>query len=453
MSDYMKFLKSKELEQRRTPIPQIGEISEVLFPFQRECVKHLLAVGRGAAFLDTGLGKTIVQCEWARHIEGRVLFVAPLAVARQTVREAESMLGMHLAYCKDGKSNGKNIITNYERLSAFNASDFEAVVLDESSILKGFMSKTKLMLCEMFKDTKYKLACTATPAPNDYMELGNHSEFLGVMPSTEMLARWFINDPSQVGKYKLKGHAVKDFWQWVAGWASCATKPSDMGFPDDGYDLPLLTVKTHLVESPTVAAYEDGMLFEMSGSHSATEMHRDKRRTVVERVSLISKMVNASDSPWIIWCESNQESQMLSRAIPDAVEVKGSDSAELKEARLMAFTDGDARVIVSKPSICGFGMNWQHCQNIAFASISYSYEKFYQAVRRSWRFGQKMPVTVHVAISQSEIPIWRIIERKSTDHDEMKAHMKYATNGKVVHTKLPFIADNEVYLPEWLAAK
>lgn len=450
--EYLELLKRKA----HAGLDRVGitgvDIHSALFPFQRDVVEMLLRIGRGAAFLDTGLGKTIVQCEWASHIPGEVLIVAPLAVAHQTVKEAKCKLGMEIVYSKDGSVSTRVTITNYERVHLFDTSRFAGVVLDESSILKGKSSKIKTALCERFSETPYRLACTATPAPNDYTELGNHAEFLGIMNTQEMLTRWFIHDSANTADWRLKGHAVKPFWQWVSSWAACVSKPSDLGYTNEGYDLPRLTVKTHTVSTPTEECWDKGMLFEMADSTSATSLHAEKRKTVEDRVAVVAGMVNASDEPWIVWCESNDESERLAKAIPDAVEVKGADSADRKEEKLMSFTNGDARVLVSKPSICGFGMNWQHCRNLAFASISYSYERFYQAIRRSWRFGQTMPVFVHVVIAEAEIPVWSSVEEKATDHERMKDHMKYAVFSKGTESKikLDYNPTYQARLPEWL---
>ncbi len=450
MLNYFDYLKTKKETVEANPI-KFDEIHDSLFPFQKDVCEHLLKIGRGAAFLDTGLGKTILQCEWARHIPGEVLIIAPLAVAQQTVKEAKKHLGLVIGYSKDGTVTERVTITNYERFHNFDCSRFKGVVLDESSILKGFMSKTKVALCETFKETPYKLACTATPAPNDHMELGNHAEFLGIMPSTEMLSRWFINDPAHVGKYVLKGHAVKPFWQWVASWAACVSKPSDLGYDNGGYDLPPLNITTHKVEVEMKTAFDEGLLFEMP-EMNATSLHRKKRESVEDRVALVAGMVNGSDKPFIVWCESNQESELLTKAIPDAVEVKGSDSLDKKEDALVGFSDGKYRVIVSKSSICGFGMNWQHCRNQVFASISYSYEKFYQAVRRSWRFGQDQEVNIDVVIADAEIPVWRAVERKAFDHEGMKEHMKYAifSKGEKSEIKIDYNPTHKATLPSWL---
>jgi len=392
-------------------------------PHQADCLDMLLSVKRGAAFLDTGLGKTFLQLDWARHIPEEVLIITPLAVAQQTIREAKKLLGMDVGFSSDGEVKKRITVTNYERVHHFDCSRFQGVVLDESSILKGQNSKTRKQLTEAFKDAEFKLCCTATPAPNDYTEIGNHSEFLGIMPQMEMLMRWFVHDSANTADWRLKKHAVKDFWEWVASWAACVSKPSDLGHDDTGYDLPPLRTHTHLSEAPLEKP--DGMLFDLP-QVSATGLHKSARKTAEERCQKLAEMVNESDEPWIVWCESNNESEMLTKLIPDAVEVKGSDTLAKKEENLLAFTDQKARVIVSKAKICGFGMNWQHCRKIAFCSISYSYERFYQAVRRSWRFGQTKPVDVHVFIADSELGVWRTIEKKTKGHDQMKKEMRHA---------------------------
>jgi len=421
-------------------------------PHQYDCLVHLLNIGRSAAFLDTGLGKTFLQLDWARHIDGKVLIVAPLAVASQTIKEAKKHLNMDIVYSRDGSVTSDITITNYERIELFDCDQFKGVVLDESSILKGQNSKTKSKLIELFKNTPFRLCCTATPAPNDYTELGNHAEFLGIMNTQEMLTRWFVHDSANTADWRLKKHAVKDFWQWVSSWAACVSKPSDLGHSNEGYDLPPLNTITHVFNSPLESS--EGMLFDIATT-SATDLHRTKRKTMIERCDAVAELVNTSDKPWIVWCESNDESAYLKKAIPDAVEVKGSDTPDQKEERLNAFTDGKVRVLISKSSICGFGMNWQHCRNIAFASISYSYEKYYQAIRRSWRFGQDQEVYVHVFMSDSEMSVWQTIQDKISKHDEMKHHMKYAVFSKSEEreTKVDYNPNMECKMPSWLVAK
>jgi superfamily II DNA or RNA helicase len=435
MSNYFKMLACKKEAALSAASIEPQAIHDSLFPFQKDVEEFLLRKGRAAAFLDTGLGKTIIQCEWARQVPGEVLIVAPLAVAFQTQKEAKDKLGMDIDYSKDGTVNSKVTITNYERVENFDCSRFSGVVLDESSILKGINSKTKEMLCEKFKQTPFRLACTATPAPNDYKELGNHAEFLGIMSTMEMLTRWFVHDSANTADWRLKRHAVKDFWEWVASWAACVSHPSDLGYVDERYDLPPLNIKTHKIKTETKTAFEEGLLFDMP-EVNATSLHKKKRESLDDRVDYVAGLVNRSDKPWIVWCESNDESDALAKAIPDSVEVKGSQTSDQKEERLIAFSEGKARVIVTKPKLAGFGMNWQHCANIAFASISYSYEQFYQAIRRSWRFGQDKPVNVHVVIADAESQVWRAIERKTTDHDQMKDHMKHATFKKGVESSV-----------------
>jgi superfamily II DNA or RNA helicase len=449
--NYHDFLNSKKLMPASMPIDH-GGIHPALFPFQKKVAEFSLEKGRSALFLDTGLGKTITQCEWARHIPGEVLIVAPLAVASQTVKEAQNRLGMDVVYSKDGTVSSRVTITNYERLDKFDCRRFAGVVLDESSILKGFMGKTKQLLCDQFSDTRYRLACTATPAPNDHMELGNHSQFLGVMPSTEMLARWFINDPSKVGVYKIKGHAEADFWAWVGSWAACVSMPSDLGFEDGAYILPKLNTHTHTVNTPMQAG-DEGELFMMPTS-SATDLHKTKRLTLKERCGIAAELANSTNDASIVWCESNDESTLLAKLIPDAVEVKGSDSIDDKEDRMIAFSEGRARVLISKASICGFGMNFQHASHMVFASISYSYESFYQAIRREWRFGQTRPVNVHVVISDAELPVWRTIERKAGQHDQMKkAMVKAIMGGQGTSTKLAYQGRAVAQMPSWLQGR
>lgn len=449
--NYADFLASKQWAAPARKIEH-GKIHPVLFDYQAESVKRLLNMGCGAAFLDTGLGKTVVQCEWARHIPGRVLFIAPLAVAQQTKREAKIRLGMEIDHCKDGSSTAQYVITNYERIDRFDAAAFAGVVLDESSILKSFMGATKRDLCERFSSTPYRLACTATPAPNDFMEMGNHSEFLGIMPGTEMLTRWFINDAASVGTYRLKGHAIADFWRWVASWSVTAAKPSDLGFSDDGFKLPELHQKIIPVETPLEDAAAEGELFYMPVANAAN-LHKERRKSIESRVQIAAEMVNGNDRPWLIWCESNDESAALKAAIPDAVEVKGSDSPETKEARLVAFTEGSARVMISKPSICGFGMNWQHCRDMIFSSVSYSYEKYYQAVRRCWRFGQTQPVTVRVLLSDMEIPVWKTVVQKAGRHEEMKINAAASGGAESKRAERIEYESKRFVFPDWVKTK
>ena len=422
--DYKEFLARKRITTRDHGVVPT-EISSTLFGFQRKATEFAIRKGRAALFLDTGLGKTICQLEWARQIPGEVLILAPVAVAPQTVREALDHLGMDVHHSRDGSVRSKVTITNYERLHMFDAQRFAGVVLDESSILKSFAGKTKQQLCEAFIQTPYRLACTATPSPNDHTELGNHSDFLGIMPQGHMLARWFINDTSDTGTWRLKGHAVASFWEWVASWAVCASMPSDLGGDDELYKLPPLIQRIHVVETPRKPNIEEGLLFGHA-ELSATNMHADKRATLNERVEKAVELADTGDF-CLIWCESNAESEAIAKAIPDCVEVVGSDDPDEKEEKLDAFSQGKIRCMVTKPSIAGFGLNWQHCNHVIFASLSYSYESYYQAIRRTWRFGQKRPVHVDAVIADSEQGIWRTIKAKMESHDEMKSAMRTAS--------------------------
>lgn len=325
------------------------------------------------------------------------------------------------------------------------------LLVHNSSILKSFTGKTKQSLCEAFGQTPYRLACTATPAPNDFEELGNHSEFLGVIPRTEMLARWFINDSSDTGTWRLKGHAVKPFWQWVGSWAVCAEKPSDLGGDDTPFILPPLQTRLSVVEEANRPSIDSGFLFTCAVI-SATGIHANKRATLKTRVNKARELAETGDY-CIVWCETNEESSALAKAIPDAVEVVGSDDVDEKEAKLDAFSRGDERVMVTKASIAGFGLNWQHCAHQIFSSLSFSYESFYQAVRRSWRFGQKREVMVDVIISESEQTIWQTQKRKLEAHNQMKSAMRHATLTSENRAHADRLCVSPTVLPSWLAAK
>jgi DNA modification methylase len=401
-----------------------------LYPFQKAVVEWAVRLGRAAIFAECGLGKTRMQIEWARHAEfysGRpVLILAPLAVARQTIEEGAE-IGVSISPARgmlDVPPRGI-VIANYEMLEHFDARAFGGVVLDESSILKSFDGKTRNALVAMFSETAWKLCCTATPAPNDHTELGNHSEFLGVLRLEEMLPRWFKNDSFDTGTWILKRHAVADFWRWVHSWAVSIGKPSDFGaFDDTGFVLPELVWHQHVVPVDHSTASE-GMLFRMP-EMSATGIHKEMRLTANDRCALAADLVNRSAEPWIVWCNANYESDILKRIIPDAVEVRGSDSVAIKEQRLNDFSHGRVRAIITKPSIAGFGLNWQHCHNVAFVGLSYSYEQLYQAIRRSWRFGQTMPVQAHVITAASEGPVVSAIKTKEINHEGMKRAMNDA---------------------------
>src|SRR5579872_7626 len=393
MDGYQEFLASKVAAARPNGFDVAeADISPTLFPFQRAVVRWALRMGRCAIFADCGLGKTFMQLEWAGRVVGQscrpVLILTPLAVTPQTVAEGGKLDVMVRPVERQEDVSGAGIfVTNYHKLHRFDPTWFSGVVLDESSILKNYMGKTKRALVDAFRETPYKLCCTATPAPNDHMELGNHSEFLGVMDSNEMLMRWFINDTMSNGKYRLKGHASKDFWEWVASWAVSIRRPSDLGFSDDGFVLPELQIIYRYVKTDITQDVPEGQLFRLP-TMSATSLHKEMRITSADRAQSVADLVNNSDETWVIWCNTNYEADELTKRIPDAVEVRGSESIAVKERKLTDFTQGKTRVLITKAGIAGYGLNWQHCHNVAFVGLSYSFEDVYQAIRRSYRFGQ-----------------------------------------------------------------
>jgi hypothetical protein len=410
-----------------------SDINPMLFDWQRHVVRWALKQGRAALFEECGLGKTFQQVEWARlvseHTGGRVLILAPLAVAHQTIDEARK-IGVAAKYCRsqDAVDNAEEriIVTNYDMMKSLDASAFSGVVLDESSILKSFSGSIRNQLIASFDRTPYRLACTATPAPNDNMELGNHAEFLGVMKRTEMLAMYFKHDGGDTAVWRIKKHAEHDFWRWVTSWAVCASKPSDLGYSDEGFDLPALHLHEHTVKTDHTHAFAQGQLF-VDGTVSATAMWKERGFTNDARCEKAAELVDASgDEPFIVWCDTNDEADILGKRISDAVEVRGSDSVAKKEAGLTAFTDGTATRIITKPDIAGFGLNWQHCANMAFVGVTYSFERTYQALRRSWRFGQKRDVHAHLIYAESEGNIRKALQIKQKQHHEMQQHMNDA---------------------------
>jgi len=431
ITSYREFIASKGLAAPGAGFQMTG--SWDLFPHQLTTLQFACEKGRSAAFLDTGLGKSRIEAcaaEEFRIASGRPsLILTPLAVARQMQRECEAA-GVEARVIREDHEVWPGVnIANYERLPKLDTSRFGGVVLDESSILKSFSGPTKRMLCDAFADTPYRLAATATPAPNDHMELGNHSEFLSLLGSMEMLCRWFVNDTAKASQeWRLKGHAQQDFWRWVASWSRAATLPSDLGGDDAGFVLPPLNYHLHTVQADITTDVPDGMLFRIPDG-SATTIHKEKRLTLAERAATTAEIANTATGSVIVWCETNDESRALAQLIPDAIEVHGSMSPEVKIDALDSFTFGHRRVIVSKPKLAGLGLNWQHASTVIFASVSHSYEQHYQAVRRAWRFGQTDPVDCHVVISDTEMPIWSNVQRKAKDHAHMKRVMAQAMAG------------------------
>jgi superfamily II DNA or RNA helicase len=405
--NYSAFLRSKA----RVAAPvghECGPLNPALFPFQADIVRWAVRRGRACIWADCGLGKTLMQLEWARNVPGDVLILVPLAVAEQTRREGERF-GIHVTVAREPEDLRPGInVTNYERLDKFDLAGFAGIVLDESSILKSYSGKTRNQIIEGCGPIPYRLACSATPAPNDLMELGNHSEFVGAMSRVEMLASFFVHDGGDTSQWRLRGHAQAAFWKWVASWAVLLRKPSDLGYSDEGFDLPALTFRQ---ETLSVAFQREGLLFDAEGM-TLEERRRARRESMPARIARAAEIINASDEQWVVWCDLNAESEGLTDAIRGALEITGSQSNEEKENRVRAFIDGGARVLVSKPSILGFGLNLQFCARMAFVGLSDSYEQMYQAVRRCWRFGQTRPVEVVVVTASSEGTVVQNIRRK-----------------------------------------
>jgi superfamily II DNA or RNA helicase len=446
------------IENKKFTLPPSGftversDLNSGLFDFQKDIVHWALRRGRAAIFAGTGLGKSRMQVEWAHqvhlHTGGSVLLLAPLAVAAQTVGEGVE-IGYEIQLCRsqDDVKPGLNI-ANYEMLHKFEPYLFDGVVLDESSILKSFTGKVRNDLIESFSHTPYRLACTATPAPNDYMELGNHSEFLGVMGRSEMLSMYFVHDGGNTSKWRLKGHAEDVFWEWVASWGVVLEKPSDLGYEDGAYILPPLSIKDHVIE------------VEGEIASTLTERRNARRDTIDQRVAACAELVNATDEPFLVWCDLNKESELLAEAIPGAVEVKGSDKAAHKEKALMDFAAGKIRVLVTKPKIAGFGMNWQHCSNMAFVGLSDSFEQVFQSIRRCYRFGQTRPVNVTMITSSREGATAENIKRKETDFRNMVSEMVQYTQkitSESVRATERQVADYEAIkkmtIPKWLRSE
>lgn len=455
IDQYLDFLATKARTAPKRGLDRLPALSNHLYPYQRSSVEFMLATGGSGLFLDTGLGKTLCELEWATHAadasNGRALILAPLAVAWQIQQEADRFgYKSRVIRTQDDAGEGVNIC-NYDRLDALDPSAFGAVSLDESSILKSFGGKTSSTLIKKFKDHRWKVAATATPAPNDHMEIGTHSEFLSVMASNEMLSRFFINDTSTASQnWRLKGHAERAFWDWMASWSRMASLPSDLGDKDDGFFLPPMHVYHHQAED-AAPIMTDGLFGALEVS--ATNMHKIKRLTADGRARVAAGLASSDDAPWVLWVDTDYEADAVKAMLPSAIEVRGSMKPEVKEANLRRFADGSARVLITKPSICGFGLNWQHCSRTAFVGRSFSYEAWYQAVRRFWRYGQKHPVGVHLIVAEGEDAIGRVIDRKADDHARMKAAMSAAmlrNMGRDALVKAPYVPTHKGRLPAWL---
>ena len=466
MSDYKEFIAGKKRKLKPMGFDvDADRLNPFLKDWQRRVVAFAVRRGRAAMFEECGLGKTIQQLVWSeevvKHTGKPVILHCPLSVRKQTLSEAKKFkIGVPVAVTDDKSQviEGINIV-NYEKLAHFDTSIFAGVVLDESSVLKAFTGKTKRMLCEAYTNTPYRLACTATPSPNDQMELGNQAEFLGIMPSNEMLSRWFINDTMKAGGYRLRGHAAGDFWSWVASWAVCVSKPSDIGGDDAGYNLPQLTVHRHRVTiDPTSSPAPEGYLINTAGI-SATNIHEEKRLTNHARADQVAEIVKDQTGPVVVWCHTDYESDALAKAIPQAVELRGSNKPEVKTAKLDGFANGDFKILITKPSLSGHGMNWQHCSETVFAGLNYSFEEYYQAVRRFYRFGQTNPVNVHIVLTDSDSGIQSAIARKETDHQLMQCGMAEAMKSAMLEElgierqRTDYVAEKQIKLPSFLQSR
>ena len=431
IEEYRQFLETK----KRT-IPESGfvvdenDLNPLLFPFQKHCVKRALKCGKYALFENTGLGKTVQQLEWGGQIVnrlgGKIIIIAPLAVVGQTIEE-----GRKFGYevWRVGEHEGDGIyITNYDQIENLNIGDYIGVVLDESSILKNFDGATKQLIIDSFKDTRYKLACTATPSPNDVMELGNHAEFLDVMSRNEMLAMYFIHDGGNTSSWRLKGHCEQMFWDFVSDWATMIEKPSDIGFSDDGYILPPL----HLIEDHIRTKKRDNGLLFNDTAVNATCYNEELRQTINERMDEVARIVNGNpDDNFIVWIKQDAEGDLLRRLIPDAVEVRGSERPEVKESKLLGFGRNEFRVLVTKLKIAQFGLNYQNCHNQIFASLDFSFESTYQGIRRCYRFGQTHEVNITLICTDTMQNVRETIQRKQTQFETMQAAMTAATNRNI----------------------
>lgn len=436
-NEYLEFLEQKKTQRVESGfVVEDSDLNHALFPFQKYCVKRALAVGKFALFEDCGLGKTIQQLEWAQkvmeHINKPVLILAPLAVISQTIKEGEKFgykveeIGLTVF---DQDLAAGIYITNYDNMENIDAYLFGGVVLDESSILKNFQGKTRTQLIEDFRNTPYKLACTATPSPNDTTEICNHSEFLDVMSRSEMLAMYFVHDGGSTSDWRLKGHAKQSFWDFVSTWAVMLNKPSDIGFADDGYDLPPLNVIQEIVDTPK---RDNGLLFNTSAV-SATEFHKELRETYQLRLDKVIELVENSDENFIIWIGHDDEGKYLRERLPDAVEVKGSDNKQYKKDTLLGFGRGDFRILITKLKIAQFGLNYQNCHNQIYASLDFSFEATYQGIRRSYRFGQTQAVNIYLITTDTMQNVKDSFDAKQKAFKEMQKSMTEAMNRNIKH--------------------
>lgn len=454
VEDYRQFVEAKEHASDQAGFAPLW-MPPFLFDFQQALVDWAIRKGRAAIFADCGMGKTPMQLVWAenvaRHTNGRVLILTPLAVGHQVVEESHKF-GIGVTRSQDGTAH-RITVTNYERLHLFNPADFAGVVCDESSILKNFDGTRRTEITAFMRKMRYRLLATATAAPNDFTELGTSSEALGYLGHMDMLNRFFKNDLNnsatgriggQVIKWRFKGHAERPFWRWVCSWARAIRKPSDLGFDDARFTLPPLHEVEHIVQSATLA---EGMLFALPAV-GLQEQREERRRTIPERCEEMARLVNAHSEPATIWCHLNEEGDLLESLIPDAVQVSGADSDDVKESRLIAFQRKEARVLITKPKIGAWGLNFQHCAHV-LTFPSHSFEQYYQSVRRSWRFGQTRPVRVDVVASEGERGVLANLRRKQEQADRMFSHLveEMSNELRVTRAAKPTTVQE---IPQWL---
>lgn len=445
IKSYTEFIQSKTRVLNNTGFD--FSVENALFDFQREIVGKATKKGRYAIFADCGLGKTPMQLYWAEavanHTGGRVIILTPLAVAEQTAREAKKF-GIDAKVSKDGIPH-RITITNYEKLHKFDCSDFVGVDCDESSILKNYAGSTRNAITDFMRDAPYRLLCSATPSPNDFMELGTSSEALGVMRRVEMLSEYFTHDSGKTQSWVLKGHARGHFWEWVSQWATALRKPSDIGFDDGKFILPELRVRGVVLPSKALA----GRLFAFAAT-TLQDQRAERRETITDRCDAVAEIANSESSPFVAWCSLNDESKMLTEKINGAVEISGADSDDEKERKLLGFADGTIKTIVTKPQIAGFGLNWQHCNRMSFFP-SHSHEQYYQAVRRCWRFGQTRPVDVHIVTTEAESMVVENMRRKEIQSIDLYDQIIKNMNPRYSKTKYSYNPEKQMEIPKWLA--
>jgi hypothetical protein len=440
----------------------VDQLNKNQFEWQKVITRWGLKKGKCAFFLDTGLGKTISQLSWSDEIyketKSNILVYAPLAVSHQTIREGEKFgIKVHRCDSQNDVKPGINI-TNYQRIHQFDAEKFGGVVLDESSFIKDWQGKFRNELIDRYRLVPYKLCCSATPSPNDYMELGSTSTFLGLMTQPEMLSTFFINDTKDTGTWRLKGHVEKNkFWEWIASWAVVVKKPSDIGFSDEGYNLPPLNYIEHIIP---YKGHKNGIFVQQV--KGLNDLRQSLKETMEERCKLVADIVNRSDNSkiWSIWCNYNDESALLTKLIRGAVEVSGSVKDSEKVKRIIDFFDGKTRALVTKPQIAGHGINLQICHDVVLTGLTHSFEKFYQTIRRHWRFGQKHEVNVHLVMGERERSVYETVRQKEAAMESMfnnmRFHMKDLVKKEIFSTTskaLDYNPTKNIVIPKWFCKK